>query len=170
MSSSKKLTCKGSFTDTETEFNTLYLTNFRTYKIATPPQTKTWEGRGPPTDKLPQSPFSGKFFQMTTFCILQSNNQTYVTRNMYIVQKGKKVPGPSLFCQYNFLPLFCNESQHQCTIFEEIFFNRLCGHQGAPSLSLRKRNLKLKRKFRFAWKRKKSLISHDSLRCETPKI
>jgi hypothetical protein len=30
--------------------------------------------------------------------------------------------------------------------------------------------LKLKRNFRFAWKRKKSLISHDSLPCETPKI
>jgi hypothetical protein len=28
----------------------------------------------------------------------------------------------------------------------------------------------LKRKFRFASKRKKSLISHDSLRCETPNI
>jgi hypothetical protein len=29
------------------EFNTLYLTKFRTYKIASPPQTKTYEWRGP---------------------------------------------------------------------------------------------------------------------------
>jgi hypothetical protein len=27
------------------EFNTLYLTRFRTFKIARPPQTKTYEGR-----------------------------------------------------------------------------------------------------------------------------
>ncbi len=41
----------------------LYLTRFRTYEIATPPQTKTWEGRGPQTGKhLPQSSFTGKFF------------------------------------------------------------------------------------------------------------
>ncbi len=26
---------------------TVYLTRFRTYKIVLPPQTKTWEGRGP---------------------------------------------------------------------------------------------------------------------------
>jgi hypothetical protein len=44
------------------EFTILYLTRFRTYKIARPPQTKTWEGRGPQTDKhLPLSPFTGKF-------------------------------------------------------------------------------------------------------------
>ncbi len=36
-------------------FNTLFLTRFRTYKIALPPQTKTSEGRGPQTDEhLPQ--------------------------------------------------------------------------------------------------------------------
>ncbi len=29
------------------EFNTLYVTRFRTYRIARPPQTKTWERRGP---------------------------------------------------------------------------------------------------------------------------
>ena len=28
------------------EFNTVYLTRFRTYKIVRPPQTKTWERRG----------------------------------------------------------------------------------------------------------------------------
>ncbi len=45
------------------EFNNLYLTRLKTYKIARPPQTKTWERRGPQTDKhLPQSPFIGKFF------------------------------------------------------------------------------------------------------------
>jgi hypothetical protein len=45
------------------EFKTLYLTRFRTYKIATPPLTKTYEGRGPQTDKnLPQSIFTGQFF------------------------------------------------------------------------------------------------------------
>jgi hypothetical protein len=45
------------------EYNNLFLKRFRTYKIALPPQTKTYEGRGPQTDKhLPKSPFSGKFF------------------------------------------------------------------------------------------------------------
>ncbi len=44
------------------ELCTVYLTRFRTYKTALPPQTKTWEGRGPQTDKhLPLSPFSGQF-------------------------------------------------------------------------------------------------------------
>ncbi len=33
------------------EFNALYLTRFRTYKITRPPQTKIQEGRGPQTDK-----------------------------------------------------------------------------------------------------------------------
>jgi hypothetical protein len=33
------------------EFNTLFLTRFRTHRIATPPQAKTKEGRGPQTDK-----------------------------------------------------------------------------------------------------------------------
>ncbi len=46
------------------EFNTLYLTRFRTYKIALPPQTKPKGGRGPQTDKhLAQSPFTDKFFR-----------------------------------------------------------------------------------------------------------
>jgi hypothetical protein len=46
------------------EFNTLYLTRFRTYKIALSPQTKTEEGRGFQTDKhLPQSPFKGQLFR-----------------------------------------------------------------------------------------------------------
>ena len=41
----------------------MFLTRFRTYKIALPPQTKTQEGRGPQTDRhLPQSPFTGQFF------------------------------------------------------------------------------------------------------------
>jgi hypothetical protein len=46
------------------QFNPLYLARFRTYKIARPPQTKkTYEGRGPQTDKhLPQSLFNGQFF------------------------------------------------------------------------------------------------------------
>jgi hypothetical protein len=45
------------------EFNILYLTRLRTYRIARPPQTKTWEGRWPQKDKqLPQSPFTGHFF------------------------------------------------------------------------------------------------------------
>jgi hypothetical protein len=52
------------------EFKNLYLTRFRTFKIARPPQIKTLEGRGPRTDKhLPQSPLKGKIFQMATFCI-----------------------------------------------------------------------------------------------------
>ncbi len=46
------------------EFYTLHLTRFRTYKIARPIQTKTWEGRGPQTAKhLPQSPLIGQFFR-----------------------------------------------------------------------------------------------------------
>jgi hypothetical protein len=45
------------------EFNTLYLTIFRTYKIARPSQTKTKEGRGPQTDKHPaKSRFTDQFF------------------------------------------------------------------------------------------------------------
>jgi hypothetical protein len=45
------------------ELNTLYLTRFKSYKIARPSQTKTWEGREPQTDRhLPQSPFSVQFF------------------------------------------------------------------------------------------------------------
>ncbi len=52
------------------EFNTLYLTTFKTYKIARPPQTIIQEGRRPQTDKhLPQSPITCKFFYMTTFLI-----------------------------------------------------------------------------------------------------
>jgi hypothetical protein len=46
------------------ELYTVYLTRFKTYKIAlpVPPQTKTYEGRGHQTDKqLPPSPFTGKF-------------------------------------------------------------------------------------------------------------
>ncbi len=44
------------------EFNTLYLTRFRTYKIDRPPQTKPRRGERPQTDKyMPQSPFTGKF-------------------------------------------------------------------------------------------------------------
>jgi hypothetical protein len=42
----------------------LYLTRFRTYKIARLPQTKTDEERGPQIDKhLPQSTFTGKHFK-----------------------------------------------------------------------------------------------------------
>jgi hypothetical protein len=49
------------------EFNTLYLTRFRTYKIARPPQ-KPMRGGGSRTDKhLAQSPFTGQFFHMI-FC------------------------------------------------------------------------------------------------------
>jgi hypothetical protein len=45
------------------DLDTLYLTRFRTYKIARPHQTKTRKGEGPPTYKnLPQSPFKGQFF------------------------------------------------------------------------------------------------------------
>jgi hypothetical protein len=42
----------------------LYLTRFRTYKIALPPPKKTYEGRGPQTDKhLPPSAFTGQFLR-----------------------------------------------------------------------------------------------------------
>jgi hypothetical protein len=33
------------------DFNTLYLTKFRTSKFARPPQTKSYEERGPQTNK-----------------------------------------------------------------------------------------------------------------------
>ncbi len=47
----------------------MYLTRFRICKIARPPQIKAQEGRGPQIDKhLQQSPFTGQFFKMTTFC------------------------------------------------------------------------------------------------------
>jgi hypothetical protein len=47
----------------------MYLTRFRTYKMARL-KTKAKEGRGPQTKKyLSQSPFPGHFFLMTTFCI-----------------------------------------------------------------------------------------------------
>ncbi len=50
------------------EFNTLHLTRFRIYYIPRSPKTKTQEGEGPQTDKhLPQNPFTGEFFYMTTF-------------------------------------------------------------------------------------------------------
>jgi hypothetical protein len=42
----------------------VYLTRFRTYKIALPPQTKTYEGRWPQIDKhMPPSPLTGKFLR-----------------------------------------------------------------------------------------------------------
>jgi hypothetical protein len=45
------------------EFSALLLTRLRTYKIDLPPQTKTLEGNGPPTDKhLLQTPFTGQIF------------------------------------------------------------------------------------------------------------
>ncbi len=52
------------------KFSTMFLARFRTSKIVFPPRTKTQEGRGPQTGKhLPQSPFTGQLFQMTTFGI-----------------------------------------------------------------------------------------------------
>ncbi len=66
------------------EFNTLFLITFRTYKIDTPPQTKTYEGRGLQTDKhLPQSLFTGQCFYITTFDIAfyQSNLSTFGYQN-----------------------------------------------------------------------------------------
>ncbi len=62
------------------EFNTLFLTRFRTYtKLLHHPKQKSRRGRGPQTDKhLPQSPFTGQFFQITTFgiALYQSNLST----------------------------------------------------------------------------------------------
>ncbi len=66
------------------EFNTLYLSRFRTNKISRPPQTKG-EGRGPQTDKhLPQSPFTSKFLQMTTFCVAfyESNLSMHIVHGL----------------------------------------------------------------------------------------
>ncbi len=49
------------------EVNTLFLTRFRTYKIATPPQTKTQEERGPQADKhlYTKVPLQVNFFQLS---------------------------------------------------------------------------------------------------------
>jgi hypothetical protein len=58
------------------EFNTLYLTRFRTYKFARPPKQKTKERRGLKTDKhLSQSPLTGNFFKIL-HCFYQSNLST----------------------------------------------------------------------------------------------
>ncbi len=58
------------------EFNTLFLTGFRNYKIALPSQNKNLGVAGSQTDKhLPQSPFTGEFLKITTLGIAfyQSN-------------------------------------------------------------------------------------------------
>jgi hypothetical protein len=45
-------------------YSGVYMTRFRTYKIALPPQTKTYEGRGPQIDKqLPPSTLTGQIFK-----------------------------------------------------------------------------------------------------------
>jgi hypothetical protein len=52
------------------ESYTVYLTRFRTYKIALPPQTKTEEVRGPQTDEhLPPGPLQVNFEEKPTFRI-----------------------------------------------------------------------------------------------------
>jgi len=52
------------------EFYTLYLTRFRTYKIANPPQDKK---RGPQTDnQLPQSPFAGHLTKQVCIAFYES--------------------------------------------------------------------------------------------------
>ncbi len=44
------------------EFYTLYVSRFRTYKIACQPQNKILEGGGPPAyNQLPESPFTGNY-------------------------------------------------------------------------------------------------------------
>ncbi len=46
---------------------------FRTYKIALPSLKKTWEGRGPKTDKhMPPSPFTGQFLRKAGVWCLSS--------------------------------------------------------------------------------------------------
>jgi hypothetical protein len=66
------------------EFYHLYLTRFRTYKIARSPQTKTREGRGPQKDKnLPQSPYRGKFFRLRHFAL--------VSKRLKTIRKGVEV-------------------------------------------------------------------------------
>ncbi len=50
------------------EFNTLYLTRFRTYKIALPLPNKNLGGKEPQTDKhLPPSTFTGQFWRKAAF-------------------------------------------------------------------------------------------------------
>jgi hypothetical protein len=66
------------------ELNAQFLTRFRNYKIALPPQTKPRRIGGSRTDKLlPQSPFTGQFFYITTFGMaFQSNNFTIMIFHM----------------------------------------------------------------------------------------
>ncbi len=53
------------------EFYTLFLTRFRNYKIALPPQTKTYKGRLPQIDKHQrQSPFTRLFFILRHLALL----------------------------------------------------------------------------------------------------
>ncbi len=52
----------------EQDLYTVNLTRFRTYKIAFPPKTEAWEGRGPQTDEhLSPNPFTGQFSRKDDF-------------------------------------------------------------------------------------------------------
>jgi hypothetical protein len=73
----------------------MLLARFRTYKIASQPQTKTEEWRWPQTDKhLPQSPFTGQYFSITTFGI--AFYQSNLSAEEMLPLEGLK-PGRSAF-------------------------------------------------------------------------
>jgi hypothetical protein len=77
------------------EFNTLYLTRFRTYKIARLPQTKTVEGKGPQTDiHRSKVPIQVNFILMTTFCI--AFNQSNLSTNRIKITVPDKSSSPPL--------------------------------------------------------------------------
>ncbi len=68
------------------EFNTLYLTRFRTYKIARPLQTITQEGRGASDRYTPAAKsLYRSMLKMTKFCIAfyQSYLSTFCMRHNY---------------------------------------------------------------------------------------
>ncbi len=82
------------------EFNTLYLTRFRAYKIARPPHTKIQE-KGPQTDKhvfKKSLCIAGKLFQMTTFCF--GVNIVYQSMGLANIFAAKLIRQP---CQVDWL-------------------------------------------------------------------
>jgi hypothetical protein len=74
------------------EFNTLFLTRFRIYKIAALPQTKNLGGEGGggnQTDKhLPQSPFPGQFLRKADIRIGVYIGVSSMERSLHFIQQS----------------------------------------------------------------------------------
>jgi hypothetical protein len=85
------------------EFDTRFLTRFRTCKIATPPQTKTYEGRGPQTDKhLPRRLFTAQFFLLRHLVLHSIRLSFYACAQCLVFRFGRCVQKPNSWT-YNFL-------------------------------------------------------------------